>query len=138
MFVLFENTGSKLKIVAKATLIIGILSGVIGLFVCLANLNDANSFEKVYFTIGAISSVVVVLGSIINSWLFYCIGETAINNDIILRKLSTIEKQLSNTNDNSSPAKEVQIEKLICKNCNSKISQSPCPFCGSYNTQKES
>ena len=126
---MFENIGEKLKTVAKVILVLGVIIGIIGALVCLINLSDANTYEKIYYTVGLVSSIALIIGSVINAWLCYGVGEAAENSRDTLLKQEKIEQLLSANEDSEKKSKK-EVEKWKCSNCGNMISKSPCPFCG--------
>lgn len=136
---MFENIGQKLKTVAKVTLVLGVTVGAIGLLICLINLGDAYTYEKTYYIFGIIGSIALILGSIINAWLCYGVGESAENSVETLKKQERIEQLLSeNKNDNAAAIlkNSKQTHKWKCPSCSNLISKNPCPFCGHTENQR--
>lgn len=130
---MFENIGQKLKTVAKITLVLGVTVGAVGLLICLINLGDPYTYEKIYYTFGTIGSIALIVGSVINAWLCYGVGESAENSVETLKKQERIEQLLSESkNDNSSTIlkKNKATHKWECPSCCNLISKNPCPFCG--------
>lgn len=126
---MFENIGEKLKTVAKVILVLGVIIGIIGALVCLINLSDANTYEEIYYTVGLVSSIALIIGSVISAWLCYGVGEAAENSRDTLLKQEKIEQLLSANKDSEKKLKK-EVEKWKCSSCGNMISKNPCPFCG--------
>ena len=79
---MFENIGSKLKILAVVEVILGVIASIISGFSAIAN-------EMVL--VGVIIIVVGSVASWVGSWVTYGIGEAVENSEAILRRLRQSE-----------------------------------------------
>ena len=132
---MYENIGSKLRVFAIVSCIIGIVGSVIyGIIL--------------FFTNFLIGLAVIVLGSLISylsSWIAYTIGETSERLDVVEKKLDRIARMMSNnqasTSATNAPAPApapapsptpitTVMPKTDPKKPSTYIPRKKCPFCG--------
>ena len=134
---MFENIGEKLKTVAGIFAFFGTFAGIILLIISIADISEAYSdLETIIAYAKLIGSIILIVNSLFNAWLFYGVGEAVTNSKETAEEqvrqrvlIDEIKSNIIDKSDEKDSKTQEKIEKITCSKCGNKITRYPCPFC---------
>ena len=145
---MFSNIGSKIKIVAIVSTVIGMIISVVYGFVLV----------KYSALVGILVVVLGCLGSWLGSFTLYGLGQLIENSDIIVKQLKKINSTTPdgkginqnntnyssplntlNYNNNSNSTRKVPVTMESCRKCGGyyDVGSKECPHCGNKSKQHQ-